>query len=153
MRLKSIFPVLAVTVLGFGWAVWMLQGTLADKYGGAESVLLIEPLVWLLGGAGFLVIIEMLTGRTDDREDTGLADPRRLSLLAGMILYAVALPFLGFVISSALFSIGLAATLGLRGRWLVLTPAICMALILGFFSFMLGLRLPLWPTFLTGGGA
>ena len=70
-----------------------------------------------------------------------------------MILYAAALPFLGFVISSALFSTGLAAALGLRGRWLVLTPVICMALILGFFTFMLGLRLPLWPIFLTGGGA
>ncbi|MEQ8710869.1 MAG: tripartite tricarboxylate transporter TctB family protein [Rhodospirillales bacterium] len=153
MRLKSAFPVLAVTVLGFGWAVWMLQSTLADKYGGAESVLLIEPLVWLLGGAGLLVIIEMLTGRTDDREDTGLADPRRLSLLAAMILYALALPFLGFVIASALFSCALAAALGLRGYWLILIPVISVALILGFFSFLLGLRLPLWPVFLTGGGA
>ena len=153
MRLKSVFPVLAVTLLGFGWAAWMLQGTLADKYGGAESVLLIEPLVWLLGGAGLLVIIELLAGRTDDPETTGLSEPRRLSLLAAMLLYAVALPFLGFVIASALFSAGLAAALGLRGLWLILIPAISVALILGFFSFMLGLRLPLWPTFLTGGGA
>jgi hypothetical protein len=155
--------VLAVVIIltCLTWAAGYVYEAASDPFGGDETALFIRPIFYLLVAAGVWASIEAIVDRRDDArpaavggsadEDdaygaTGLADHRRLILIASFPLMLVVIGLLGFVISAALYVVVMAHGLGER-RYVVLgmLALLAVTVVWLFFKTLLGVPLALWP--------
>ncbi len=106
---------------------------------------------YLIAGAGillsFLLLIEAI--REEDRPadwPDAIGRHRVLFTVVGLVLFAAALPYLGFMTSSVVFMLVLMVVVLRRKLWPSLaTTAVTVALIQGIFVQWLSVRLPIGP--------
>jgi putative tricarboxylic transport membrane protein len=106
---------------------------------------------YLIAGSGILLSLLLLIEaiREDDRPadwPDAIGRSRVLLTIAGLVVFAVALPWLGFLLSTVTFMIVLMIVV-LRRRLLpsLATTAVTVALIQGIFVQWLNVRLPTGP--------
>ncbi len=106
---------------------------------------------YLIAGAGILLSVVLLIEaiRESDRPaewPDSVGRSRVILTVAGLVLFAVALPWLGFLISAVAFMILLLVVVLRRALWpSLLTTLVTIGLIQGIFVQWLNVRLPTGP--------
>jgi len=106
---------------------------------------------YLIAGAGILLSLLLLIEaiREDDRPadwPDSMGRSRVVFTTAGLVLFAAALPWLGFLISAVVFMIVLLVVVLRRALWpSLLTTLVTIGLIQGIFVQWLNVRLPTGP--------
>lgn len=139
------------------WSTFYYFSTLTDTEEGPESVLFMRPVFF-----GILCCIPFVLRKTimflprshsdlnEDSEngkaDRGLLEKHRIFFTLVSASYCVALPFLGYFISSALYVLICNLLLGSKNIKLLLAlPVGISGLISIIFSTLLSIPIPIWP--------
>ena len=163
-KLSVDLVVVMIVSLTVAWAFWYVADT-QRQVDGAEAVLFIKPLSWIILGTAILVLIgsTRLKSRPLDADSadeikeesgapgSGLSDWRRLLLILSLPVYGIAISFLGFMIPSLSYAGVMFLSLGVRQPllFICLLAGIAVVIKIGFVQ-LLGVPLPLWPRFLAG---
>ena len=150
---RADWPVVGIVVVALAWAAAYVVATVTNPYDEPEAATLIRPLL-IAAAALAPVVVWGATGRRAARfapdEPEGLRSPARLTLLGSLAAFALLAYLGGFVVAIIVYLGVMLPLLGMR-RPLVVTLVIAgfVAVAWGGFAGLLGVRLPLWPPFLT----
>ena len=150
--------VVVLVLLCLAWTFYYYFSTVAVPDGGSESVLFIKPLTIILVISAFFVVASAVKVTPAPRvpekspekpEDRGILHPQRLTFALSLFVYAAALPYFGYLLSSLVYLIGMSLFLGLRNFWVLfgLTAGYTALLWIGFKKLMY-VPIPIWPTFM-----
>jgi hypothetical protein len=151
-----------VAILMFTWSVYYYYTTLTETEEGPESVLFIRPVFY-----GMLICFPFVLWSTfsfiareesedkaeieETKSDRALLEPRRLILTAISAGYCVALPFLGYLIPSALYVMICCYVFGSRSLWILLALPVGLSAFLSvIFNVLLTVPIPIWPVWFGG---
>lgn len=147
-KYKAAFaPVLMVSA-SLIWAVVYVSSVQGNPAHDSAATALIGPLVWIMVALGILTALQAVwaasKGMLDERH--GLDDRKRLTYLAALAAFLVALPWLGFLGAGLPFFAALSFSLGYRRTAVLaaLTAGLAVLMWLGFAE-LLNISLPLYP--------
>jgi len=135
--------------LAYGWAAQGIESLPVDAY----EVMSARTLPNVLSIVGVILGAIMALSPTRELPVEGRSEPGGwlivVALLAGIVGYALALPWLGFVGATSLFLIAGFALLGERRPWVLLVASVAPVLAL-WLILVVGLGVYLTPGRLTG---
>jgi presenilin-like A22 family membrane protease len=143
IRLKFWDRILGILLTIFSAAAFYYTGTFDyPKGGGAMVDIALFPrfLLIILFGLGVLLTFQK---RTDPEETTTVSKVKKLLLLyLGIVIFTLALPRFGFILSSILWIGYICLLVGERKWWIILLASV-LGPVLGYYIFQVKLGIPL----------
>ena len=123
------------------WAYYFLNSTVKVK-DGAESVLLIKPLFYLLLIVSIFTFLQTFVKNL--KTSGQLFEKNKIYFLISVLTYFLGINFFGYMFSTFFFYIVMSYLLGFKSKLILIPPCFSLIIIYFFFYKILKIPLPLW---------
>lgn len=152
-QIEIEYQVIVLVLICLGWSMYYYLSTVNKPHGGAESVLFIKPLLITLALSAPFVIassvkINPQTATPKAAPDRGIFNPKRITFVISIFVYAAALPYLGYLIPSIAYLLIICFYMGLRNLYVYAGLLTGYTLLLWIvFKKLMGVPVPVLPGF------